>query len=227
MTVTLLNHTPLSLMTTAGRTAWQSFHLGGVYDTPTDDISDVDINFIDRIVNQHKHGSVAESVVYNFSISGVSRALLQEWSRHRIMSQTVESTRYTLKGKLKHEQPFLTYSCITDGTYELATPDAMERAAKYIHFTGNQQVDLASLVALDNLRDLVEQNVSNDVLKYALPESWLVSLVCTINARSLANFLTLRSSTAALPEIRQLAHAIYQAVPDTHKFLYTHCLTEL
>ena len=53
-----------------------------------------------------------------------------------------------------------------------------------------------------------------------MPEAYITSLVMTINARSLQNFLELRSSKHALWEIQLLAKAMYEAIPDEHKFLY-------
>jgi len=94
MKVTLLDHTKLSNAVIAARTAYQSFHKGGNYQSATDDITGEDKKFLDRLVNKMKHESVVEQVVYNFRIDNFSRALLQQWSRSRIMSQTVMSTRY-------------------------------------------------------------------------------------------------------------------------------------
>ena len=48
MTVNLIDYTKLSTCVIAGRTAWQSFHKGGNYDAPTDDITDIDKEFLDR-----------------------------------------------------------------------------------------------------------------------------------------------------------------------------------
>ena len=53
-----------------------------------------------------------------------------------------------------------------------------------------------------------------------MPEAYKTSLVMTINARSLQNFLELRSSKHALWEIQNLAKAMYEAIPENHKFLY-------
>jgi thymidylate synthase (FAD) len=52
-----------------------------------------------------------------------------------------------------------------------------------------------------------------------LPESYKTSLVWTINLRSLKNFLKLRTSPAALPEIRELAWAIVDQLPKEHLYL--------
>ena len=43
------------------------------------------------------HDSILEHINLTYSIKGISRALLQELSRHRHISLSVESTRHTLK----------------------------------------------------------------------------------------------------------------------------------
>lgn len=45
-------------------------------------------------------------------------------------------------------------------------------------------------------------------------------------ARSLQNFLSLRSDKSALWEIRQLATSLYKAIPSEHQYLFTHCMKE-
>jgi thymidylate synthase (FAD) len=42
----------------------------------------------------------------------------------------------------------------------------------------------------------------------------------SINARALQNFLELRSSKHALKEIQDLARAMYEVLPEDHKFLF-------
>ena len=106
MEVKLLEHTKLSNSVRAGRTCWDSFHKGGCYTSPTDAITETDREFLSRIINKHKHGSIAEHLVYSFDIAGISRACLTELARHRIASYSVKSTRYTLK-ELKDEHPFI------------------------------------------------------------------------------------------------------------------------
>jgi len=60
----LLAYTPLSIAAYAGRTAWQSFHKGGLYKSPTDNITEEDFKFLDRLFNKYKHLSVAEHLKY-------------------------------------------------------------------------------------------------------------------------------------------------------------------
>ncbi|ABK82691.1 FAD-dependent thymidylate synthase [Campylobacter fetus] len=202
MEVKLLNFTPLWVCSNAIRTCWQSFDKG-------DNGGEKDVELIDRVGNKFKHASTLEHLYYNFYIKGVSRALLQELARHRIASLSVKSTRYTLK-ELKNESEFKV------GDFE--------SASVYIVLTGNEFVDNASINALENLRRILNQNTSLDIAKYCLPESYKTELSWSINARSLQNFLSLRSSKAALWEIRDLANLIYQNLPDEHKFIYENCL---
>jgi thymidylate synthase (FAD) len=75
--------------------------------------------------------------------------------------------------------------------------------------------------ALENLRLLLVEGIANDRAKYALPESYKTELTWSINARSLQNFLTLRSDKSALWEIRDLSRAIYEALPEDHRYLFS------
>lgn len=111
-------------------------------------------------------------------------------------------------------------------TGKLGTVDheSLLRAEKYIHLTGDDDVDYASICALENLRELVIIGKANDKAKYALPECWRVRLTATINLRSLQNFLTLRTDKKALPEIQLLAHLIYEALPVDAQSLVAHCV---
>lgn len=228
MEVKLITNTPLSVMVNAGRTCWESHSKGGCYIHPTDDINDIDREFLNRIVNKHKHGSVSEHVNYVFSIKGITRACLQELARHRHASLSVKSTRYTLK-ELKNEDEFV-------NVYSLASylSEQAKRVRKYIALVGDYKdkyfpnvdpkdvvsIDNKSIDALNNLRKSIIDGVSNDIAKYSLPESYKTSLIWTVNARSLKNFLTLRSSSHALWEIRELSSMIKESLPEKHKFLF-------
>ncbi|QOG12278.1 FAD-dependent thymidylate synthase [Arcobacter sp. FWKO B] len=196
MKVTLLNYTPLVICSNAIRTCWQSFD-------KSDNGGEADMALIDRVGNKFKHSSTLEHITYNFYIAGISRALLQELARHRMASLSVKSTRYTLK--------------------ELKECDDIDYD-KFLVVTGNEAVDSASRMALDNLQRILQSGVGNDIAKYCLPESYKTELSWTINARSLQNFLSLRSSKAALWEIRNLSFAIYEELPAEHKYLFEKCV---
>ena len=176
---------------------------------------------INRVANVSKHASTIETLVYSLDISGISRACLIELSRHRIASYTVKSSRYVLAKELKNEQPFCSFEILEgDLLHSYNTKEQVERASKYIVLTGDEDVDNMSILALENVRRMVQEGKPNDIAKYCMPECFKTSLVMTINARALQNFLELRSSKHALWEIQNLSKAMYDALPENHKFLF-------
>ena len=196
--ITLMHYTPLTVCAHAIRTCWQSFD-------KSDDGGEKDLALIDRVGNKYKHASTLEHLVYTFFISGISRALLQELARHRIASLSVKSTRYTLK-ELKNSEPF--------------REDDYENAKKFIVLTHNNLIDTASIKALNNLQEILKSGTSNDMAKYCLPESYKTELTWTVNARSLQNFITLRSNKSALWEIQDLARELYNTLPKEHQYIF-------
>lgn len=207
MKVTLKHYTPLEVCSMAIRTCWQSFD-------KSDNGGEKDLSLIDRVGNKNKHSSTLEHLYYNFYIQGISRACLQELARHRMASYSVKSSRYTLK-EIKEEASFLP---IND--------ENLKRAEKYVVFTPNENVNIASIKALENLRELLITPIGNDLAKYAMPESYKTELHWSINARSLQNFLELRTNRAALWEIQKLAHNVYDALPSEHKFIFEEKITQ-
>ncbi len=223
MNVDLLQHGSLEVCAHAIRTCWQSFD-------KSDDGGEKDKDLINRVGNKFKHASTLEHLTYTFYISGISRALLQELARHRIASPSVKSTRYTLK-ELKNEESF------TDGMSmkqlkekytnptEVYADKHMVRASKYLVWTNELGVDFSSIVALENIRLMLLDGIANDKAKYCLPESYKTELSWTINARSLQNFISLRSSKSALWEIRDLAIMLFESLPEDHRYLFEDCVT--
>lgn len=228
MNIELLHSTPLWVCSTAIRKCWAS---EGKSDTPKaltgigtpvqgrpNDIrcnvcghhfcvcgnlktGDKDKELIHRIGNKNKHSSTLEHLTYSFDIDGISRACLQELARHRMASYSVKSTRYTLK-ELK-EEPW------------------GEEGGDFKNFLVQVPEDNdTGIVALLMCKQKLEEGMSNDKAKYYLPENYKTSLVMTINARSLQNFLELRTSPHALWEIRDLAYGLFDKLPEEHKYLF-------
>lgn len=191
MEVKLLNATPLKIAIKAIRRC---------YDSCGDDLGKKDLKLLKSII-KNGHTSTIEHIVFTFDIQGISRAALQELARHRIASLSVESTRYTLK-KLKNID-------IREFRYE-----------DYLVETGNPIVDRYSRVGLDRTISCLNDNIKNDLTKYTLPESYKTSLIWTINARSLRNFLELRSSSKALWELRALSIEIIDSLPEEYLILF-------
>ena len=200
MEVKLLQHTPLEIADIAICKCYGN--------NPHEDLEKVKAR-INRVANVAKHSSTVEHLSYSFDIDGISRACLQEVARHRLASYTVKSSRYTLQ-ELKKEVPF-----------DVSNPDIdWVRAGKFLVIIGDDYVDYSSVKALENLRAILELGVVNDKAKYCMPEAYKTSLVMTINARALQNFLNLRTDNHALKEIQELARNMFEVLPQDHKFLF-------
>ena len=200
MTVKLLQHTPLEVADIAICKCYGN--------EPHSDSEKVKAR-INRVANVSKHASTVEHISYSLDIDGISRSCLIELSRHRLASYTVKSSRYTLQ-ELKDEAS-LWFDFPKDCPWDIGY--------KYL-VKVDDIIDSHNIKQLGFIQTALNRGVSNDKAKYLLPEAYKTSLVMTINARSLQNFLELRSSKHALWEIQLLAKAMYTALPDEHKFLY-------
>ena len=202
MKVELLNYTPLEIADIAICKCYGN--------EPHSDSEKVKAR-INRVANVSKHASTIEHLYYNFDIDGISRACLQEVARHRIASYTVKSSRYTLQ-ELKKEE-LLSYN---EDVLNLI--DSV--VSKYCVLTSHDLVNAKIARQLVHLRSVLMSGVPNDIAKYCMPEAYKTSLVMSINARSLQNFLELRTSKHALKEIQDLAKALFEKIPSEHKFLF-------
>lgn len=145
------------------------------------------------------HESILEHITLTYSVKGLSRACLQELSRHRHISLSVESTRHTLKKMI-------------------ASPDKVGHLYEIIPSKFHETLR-------ETLRLIFTQSeLPNDELKYYLPEFWPTNLILTSNIRELRHILTLRTSPAALNEFRVLAYSLYEAVPEEYRYLLEDCV---
>jgi len=171
-----------------------------------------DFDLIKRVAFKLKHQSILEHSLLVFEIE-CSRALLQELARHRHISLTVKSTRYTLN-ELKNESSFY-----LESDWHCQTTKIGKRAKKYIVYTGIDRVDHDSILALEHIRDSIAVGVSNDIAKYSLPESFKTKLQLSINLRELVHILKLRINKDALWEFRQISKEIIDVLPNDYKEL--------
>lgn len=195
MRVTLLNKPSVMNCIRAIRKCWRSEHrMDSAVNAVSGEtiIGKNDAMLIGHVI-EHGHTSTLEHVVFTFEIEGMSRAMLQELARHRIASLSVESSRYCLKRLLRAEL------CISDSVVS----------------SGNEFVDAHVKRCMESLIELMIEHpeIPNDTLKYGLVEAFKTNLVWTINARSLRNFLSLRTNPRAHFEIRALANAVFECLP--------------
>ncbi len=196
--VVLMQHSPIELASCAIRKCTDSMDK---VDSVGDLLGEDDERLIRDCIKKG-HESVFEHIIYTFDIYNISRALLQEISRHRIASPSVQSTRWALKkilSKLKDGDDFDTVSMLF---LKSINPEIDAKNREQVRFL------------LDN------RNLPNDVLKYAVPEAFLTTEMLTINARSLWNMFNLRLNKPALKEFRDLTHLMLELVSDVHPVLF-------
>ena len=191
MEVELLFSSPKHLVVKAIRKCWKS-------EDKSDDFGESDQKLIRKIIKKG-HTSTLEHSLYTFNIKSISRACLQEIARHRIgIALSVESTRYTLKRILKGESP-----------------------ENFLIDIGNESLNQLILNHFSEIMEVIErENIPNDIAKYAICENYPVSLIMSFNIRSLRHFISLRKSSGAHKEIKELANNFSNMIPIEHKIFF-------
>ncbi|NCD07449.1 MAG: FAD-dependent thymidylate synthase [Spirochaetia bacterium] len=159
--------------------------------------------FLLNMVNE-KHYSVIEHLSYSFVVRNISRALLQELARHRLVSLSVLSTRWALKKITKDIEVH----------YPVYVPATVQQT-KILN-----ELDAISEKLFNLIGEAAASGMPNDILKYYIQESLCTSLVLTVNARELIHIFELRTSKRALKEFRILCHSLFNSLPEDHKFLF-------
>jgi len=145
---------------------------------------------ISKVALKNKHSSTMEFVTFIFEIEASTKVLL-EMSRHRVASYACKSSRYTLnKGEIIFES------------------------------TGDAEVDNALVYWKDAVESMISKGKSNEITSLMLPQAYQYRWQVQFNARSLLNFLTLRRAKSAHFQIREVADAMYECVPDDMKYLF-------
>lgn len=138
------------------------------------------------------HHSVLEFANFTFHITGVSRALLAQLTRHRHCGFAVRSQRY----------------CNEDG-FKFVIPPSINYDKDRL-YAFNQ----AMLHCLSAYEALQELGVPNEDARYVLPNACETTLEFTCNGRELIHICNERLCTRAQWEIRQLVLLMRQAVRD-------------
>ena len=197
MNVELLEAGHLSSIVIAGRTCYNSFHLGGNYGTPTDDITDVDIKYLDRMIHKNGHRSITRHLQYIFSVKGLTTKTLLGSTRHSPgVNFSVMSSRFCKLTKF--------------GSGFTATPNKAVNALLEKH--------IVEIIALND-----EEQISAEDLAMLYPQAMTYDMVVSFNPQSLQHFLDMRhgESSHAHWDIQEMAEGLYNALPESHKFMYT------
>ena len=139
------------------------------------------------------HHSVLEFANFTFHITGVSRALLAQLTRHRHCGFAVRSQRY----------------CNEDGFKYVIPPSIRDDYSER-----TQAFNRAMLYAEKAYRELQELGVPNEDARYVLPNACETTLEFTCNGRELIHICNERLCTRAQWEIRQLVLLMRKAVRE-------------
>lgn len=162
--------------------------------------TDVNIN---TVIKHLKHESVLEHVVFTFDIK-CSRIAHLQWVRHRIASYTSQSHRYT------EPQP---------GDLIYFVPDVMKSDEDFDEWCKDM---LNQYKIYEKWR---AKGYKKEDARYHLPDACAINFQCTMNLRTILNFLALRTDSHAQEEIRNLAIQMEQIVFETMPNLKKHLIT--
>jgi len=165
----------------------------------SDDNGPIDQALNVRIANKLKHSSVLRHSMYTFRITASTKTLLAFTRHHAGVEFSVQSTRYTTK-----------------------------KRADQLEFTETQNPTINGYLTtiMEIIQLAVASGASNDDIAMLLPQAYNYTWQVTMNAQSIQHFLKLRLSSHAHYDIRAVANAIYEVLPESHKYLFSDCISQ-
>lgn len=210
MRVDLIYNTPDYLMALwlAGRTCHSPLPPQELCKSPAD--REKMIKLVDFLINA-KHLSVLEHCSMTFAVSGVSRTLLAQYSRHRIgVSLSVQSQRYVSEASNDGE----VFDYVIPPTI-LSSPEAREHM---------EQAMEACQKAYDSL---IKDGVSKEDARFVLPGAITTNFVTTLNLRSFLDVYHKRVDTkGAQWEIRELLKEMGRLLTEKEAWLKKYIIQE-
>lgn len=151
----------------------------------------------------NKHMSPFEHVNFTFRVEAPV-FVARQWMRHRICSFNEKSARYA-----KVEPSFwLPGHLRAEGT----GPDKQKSGAMFSTTLGLDHLERSYKEAYKAYTRLMAMGVTKEQARACLPFAMYTEFYWTINLRSLFNFIELRSSEHAQPEIKDYADQIVELI---------------
>lgn len=144
------------------------------------------------------HESILEHWNATFSIAGISRALLAQLSRHRLISLSVQSQRYVGMGDFDFTVPKTISDC----------NKLLEKYNEYMYVTQ------------EFYSELVSNGIPKEDARYILPNAVTTNVVLTANARELNHIFSLRCCSRAQSEFRELANKMLRLCKEIAPALF-------
>lgn len=166
-----------------------------------------------RFLMKNGHGTPFEHAVFQFFVKAPI-FVFREWQRHRIGSYNEQSGRYS---RFQAEFYFPDHVRGPDPKNKQSTVRLDDEALFEIF-----EAELNTTVggSYDAYERLIDQGVGKEMARILLPVNLYSRMWWTVNARSLMNFIQLRTSPAAQWEIQEYAKRVeewfQQIMPVTH-----------
>lgn len=168
------------------------------------EMAPADVGLI-KFLMRERHGTPFEHNAFRFHVK-CPIFVAREWFRHRIGSFNEFSARY---------------SEVTDDFFVPSESEVRAQVGKPGSYTFEQLpneiakdvvtwIEDANSVAYKVYKDLLELGVAKEQARVVLPVSMHTQFYWTVNARSLMNFLSLRTHDTAQYDIRQYANAVLE-----------------
>lgn len=148
----------------------------------------------------HKHGTPFEHAVFKFHVKAPI-FVARQWFRHRISSYNEISFRYT---EVKDEFYVPTEWRKQDNKNKQGSVQA-----EFDPNSITESLVKHNTTCMDLYHSLLSQGVAREMARMVLPVNLYTQWYWTVNARSLMNFLDLRSESHAQWEIQQYSDTIF------------------
>lgn len=216
-TVSLISHTPNPVKTVAA--AAKLCYSRSDVETLLEGLDEHKAADFVRRLTTLGHESPFEHVSFTFGLSGVSRALLAQITRHRIASYSVQSQRYVEKNSFSYIVPPQIERC----------PAAKEEFLRCMEQCEKSYERLTELLTESCLAGAADESLLKNAKKQAiedarfvLPNACDTKMIVTMNTRSLYNFFRHRLCNRAQWEIRQVGEEMFRLVHEAAPVLFEH-----
>jgi thymidylate synthase (FAD) len=172
------------------------------------ELSEADKGLINFLMRE-RHGTPFEHNSFRFHVK-CPIFVAREWFRHRIGSFNEFSARYS---EVPNE---FFVPDLDDVRAQVGKPGAytFERLSEGLARTTVEMISSANEKAYEVYQALLEMGVAKEQARVVLPVSMMTQFYWTLNARSLMNFLALRTHETAQHDIRQYANAVLEVSKD-------------
>ena len=221
MKVTLLAYTQNAqkIIASAAKLCYSSTNIDNITAGLTNEKTSAFVEMLSEI----GHESPIEHANFTFGIEGVSRALLAQFTRHRIASYSVQSQRYVKENQFEYVvPPEIENNKQSKELFIKTMNDIQDSYDKLAEVLKNKHYKELLKTEPDEKKALkAAEKMAIEDARFVLPNACETKMIVTMNARSLNNFFAHRCCNRAQWEIREAAKQmlilVLKEAPDLFK----------